>query len=155
MATNRTVIPAPVETVFAVLSDPRTYDEFVVGTKRIRRFEPSWPDKGSEFHHTLGIGPLILRDLTRVEEVDEPLRLVLRAQMRPLAVNRVTFALFPTDHGGTEVEVEEHAMEGPAALLWNPLFDGLMWLRNQEMLRRLTRVAERRLAQQAKASPTS
>lgn len=151
MATNRTVIPVPVETVFAVLSDPRTYDEFVVGTKRIRRFEPTWPDKGSEFHHTLGVGPFILRDLTRVEEVDEPLRLVLRAQMRPVAVNRVAFALRPVEDG-TEVEVEEHAIEGPAAVLWNPAFDGLMWLRNQAMLRRLTRVAERRLAQQAKAT---
>lgn len=154
MATNRTVIPVPVETVFAVLSDPRTYDEFVVGTKRIRRFEPTWPEKGSEFHHTLGIGPFILRDVSRVEEVDEPLRLVLRAQMRPLAVNRVAFALRPTGDGRTEVEVDEHAIEGPAAVLWNPVLDGLMWVRNEEMLRRLTRVAERRLAQQAKASAT-
>ncbi|MFP5317689.1 MAG: SRPBCC family protein [Acidimicrobiia bacterium] len=151
MATNRAVIPVPVETVFAVLSDARTYDEFVVGTKRIRRFEPTWPDKGSEFHHTLGVGPFILRDLTRVEEVDEPLRLVLRAQMRPLAVNRVAFTLRSVD-GGTEVAVEEYAIEGPAAVLWNPAFEALMWARNQEMLRRLTRVAERRLAQQAKAT---
>ncbi|HVL27501.1 MAG TPA: SRPBCC family protein [Acidimicrobiales bacterium] len=147
MAVNRAVVPAPVETVFAVLSDPRTYDEFVVGTKRIRRFEPTWPDKGSEFHHTLGIGPLVLRDLTRVEEVDEPARLVLRAHMRPVAVNQVTFRLEPAE-GGTEVVVEEVAVEGPAAALWNPVFDAVMALRNQEMLRRLGRVAERRLAQQ-------
>lgn len=151
MATNTTVIEVPPETVFAVLSDARTYDQFVVGTKRIRRFDPTWPEVGSEFHHTLGVGPLILRDLTRSMERDGERRLVMRAQMRPLAVNRVEFVLRPKD-GGTEVEVEEHAIEGPAALLWNPAFEALMWLRNQEMLRRLKRVAERRLAQQSKAS---
>ena len=150
MATNRTVIPAPLDTVFAVLSDARTYDEFVVGTKRIRRFEPTWPEVGSAFHHTLGVGPFILRDLSRVIEVEEPRRLVLRAQMRPLAVNRVAFALRPHDDG-TEVEVEEHPIEGPARWLWNPVLDGVMWLRNKEMLRRLSRVAERRLKQQSKA----
>lgn len=151
MATNRTSVDVPIETVIAVLSDARTYDEFVVATKRIRRFEPTWPDQGSVFHHTLGVGPLILRDLTRVDEVDFPHKLVLRAQMRPLSVNRVTFVLRSLGDGGTEIEVEEFAIEGPAAAIWNPLFDGLMWLRNQEMLRRLTKVVDRRHEQQVKA----
>lgn len=150
MARNRRVVAAPVATVFAVLSDPRTYDDFVVGTKRIRRFDPRWPEVKSVFHHTLGIGPLILRDVTRVTEVVEPDRLVLRAQMRPFAVNRVAFSLRPSD-GGTEVEVEEHAIEGPAAAVWNRALDGVLWLRNKEMLRRLGKVAERRAEQQAKA----
>ncbi|MDQ4071056.1 MAG: SRPBCC family protein [Actinomycetota bacterium] len=150
MACNRTVIDAPARTVFAVLSDPRTYDEFVVGTKRIRRFEPPWPEVGSVFHHTLGVGPLILRDLTCVAEVEDGHRLVLRAQMRPFAVNKVSFGLRP-DGERTEVEVEEYAIEGPVAAVWNPVLDGLMWLRNQEMLRRLKKVAERRRAQQMRA----
>lgn len=151
MALNRTRIEAPVQTVFAVLSDPSTYDQFVVGTKRIRRFEPTWPEADAVFHHTLGVGPFILRDLTRVVEMVEPHRLVLRAQMRPFSVNRVAFTLEPRG-GGTEVEVEEYAIEGPAAAIWNPALDGLMTLRNQELLRRLTRVAERRLRRQSKAA---
>ncbi len=145
MARNRTVVGAPVEAVFRVLSDPRTYDEYVVGTKRIRTFDPRWPERGSAFHHTLGIGPFVLRDLTRVDDVEEPHRLVLRAQMRPFSVNRVTFRLTPQGDR-TELEVEEYAIEGPAAKLWNPVFDGMMWLRNQEMVRRFKRVAQRRLA---------
>ncbi len=151
MATNRAVVPVPIATVFAVLSDPRTYSSFVVGTKRIRRFDPTWPALGSDLHHTLGAGPLVLRDLTRVEEVHQDQRLVLRAQIRPLAVNRVAFGLRPTEQG-TEIEVEGYAIEGPAAALWNPAFDGLMWLRNQLMLRRLRRVVERRRAQQSRAA---
>lgn len=150
MARNRRMVRAPVGAVFAVLSDPRAYDSFVVGTKRIRRFDPRWPALDSAFHHTLGVGPLVLRDLTRVTEMSEPGRLVLRAQMRPFAVNRVAFSLRPQD-GGTEIEVEEHAIEGPAAAVWNPVLDAVLWMRNQAMLRRLGKVAERRLARQSKA----
>lgn len=131
--------------VFAVLADPRAYADFVVGTKRIRRFDPTWPGAGSELHHSLGIGPFVLRDLTRVEEIDDERRLVLRAQMGPPAVNRVAFALRPTQEG-TEVEIEEYPLERPAAAAWNPVLDGVMWLRNAVLLRRLKRLAERRLA---------
>ena len=145
MAVNRAVIAAPPEAVFAVLSDPAAFGAFVVGSKHVRRFDPSWPDRGSVFHHSLGVGPLVLRDLTRVEEVEEHRRLVLRAQMRPFSVNRVAFTLRPVD-AGTEVEVEEYAIEGPAALLWNPVFEALLSLRNTEMLRRLKALAERRHA---------
>ncbi|MBW3556212.1 MAG: SRPBCC family protein [Actinobacteria bacterium] len=144
-------MPASLATVFAVLADPRRYDEFVVGTKRIRRFDPRWPEVGSVFHHTLGMGPLVLRDLTRVVEVTAPHRLVLRAQMRPFAVNRVAFSLNPEGEG-TVIEVEEYAIEGPAAALWGPALDRLMWLRNQEMLRRLDKVAQRRQARQAQVA---
>ena len=150
MAINRMQIEAPPDAVAAVLSDPTTYAAFVVGSKRIRRFDPAWPEEGAEFHHTLGVGPFILRDLTRVVDIDDGRRFELRAQMRPLAINRVTFTLRPGE-GGTDVEVEERAVEGPAALMWNPAFDGLMWLRNQEMLRRLKRLVERREARRSKA----
>ena len=148
MATNRTVVACPPSAVFGVLSDPRTYDEFVVGTKRIRRFEPNWPEVGSVFHHTLGAGPFVVRDLSSVMEVDEERRLVLRAQMGPFTVNKVAFTLRPTE-GGTEVEIVEYPIEGPAAAVWNRALDGLMWLRNQELLRRLRRKALRRLEQQS------
>lgn len=146
MAVNTVVVEAPPDIVFSVLADPPSYASFVVGTKCIRRFDPRFPDRGSEFHHTLSVGPVpVVWDLSRVEEVDEGRRLVLRAQMRPLAVNRVAFTLRPAG-AGTEVEVEEYAIEGPAALLWNPAFEGLMWLRNNETLRRLKELAERRHA---------
>ena len=150
MSRNRTVVHAPVQSAFAVLADPRNYDDLLVGTKQIRRFDADWPEAESVFHHTLGVGPLTLRDLTRVVEVDEPHHLVLRAQMRPFSVNRVAFMLRPVAEG-TEVEVEEYAIEGPVAAVWNPLFEAAMGLRNQEMLRRLQAIAERRLARRSEA----
>ena len=71
--------------------------------------------------------------------------------MRPFSVNRVAFTLRPVDEG-TEVEVEEYAVEGPVAAIWNPLFEAAMALRNQEMLRRLKRLAERRLARRSEVA---
>ncbi len=146
------VVEAPPEAVFAVLADPAPYGAFVVGSKRVRRFDPNWPELRSCFHHTLGVGPFVLRDLTRVEEVEGNRRLVLRAQMRPLSVNRVAFTLRRVEEG-TDVEVEEYAVEGPVAAVWNPVFEAAMGLRNQEMLRRLKRITERRLARRAEVSP--
>lgn len=151
MALNTIVVAAPPHAVFAVLADPAAYGAFVVGSKHVRRFEPTWPEVGSVIHHTLGVGPFALRDLTRVEEVEEGRRLVLRAQMRPLSVNLVAFTLRPADEG-CEVEVEEYAIEGPVASVWNPLFEAAMALRNQEMLRRLKRIAERRLARRSEVT---
>lgn len=145
------VVEAPPEAVFALLADPAAYGSFVVGSKHIRHFEPTFPELGSAFHHSLGLGPFMLRDKSCVEEVEDGRRLVLRAFMRPLSVNRVAFTLRPVD-GGTEVEVEEYLLEGPLAAIWNPLFEAAMALRNQEMLRRLKRLAERRLARRAEAS---
>jgi hypothetical protein len=149
MAVNRTVVDAAPDAVAAVLADPRTYADFVVGSKRIRRFDPAWPETGAVIHHTLGLGPFILRDLTRVVDAGDGRRFELRAQMRPFAVNRVSFTIRAAP-SGTEVEVEERAVEGPAALMWNPAFDGLMWLRNQEMLRRLKKLVEQRQVRRSK-----
>lgn len=104
------------------------------------------------------MGPFILRDKTCVEEVEEGRRVVLLAHMRPFAVNRVAFTLRPVDEGtevpNTEVEVEEYAVAGPVGAVWNPALDAAMGLRNQEMLRRLKRIAERRLARRSEVSPS-
>jgi uncharacterized protein YndB with AHSA1/START domain len=151
VSVNTMVVEAPPEAVFAVLADPAAYGAFVVGSKHVRRFEPTYPELGSCFHHTLGVGPFILRDKTCVEEVEDGRRLVLLAHMRPFSVNRVAFSLRPVDEG-TEVEVEEYAVKGPVAAVWNPAFEAAMGLRNQEMLRRLKRIAERRLARRAEAA---
>lgn len=148
MARNRTMVEASPETIFAVLSDPRAYARFVVGSKKVRHFEPAFPEPGSGFHPTLGVGPLVLRDSTRVVEAEPRRRLVLHAGMRPFAVNRTAFRLEPRGEL-TEVEVEEYPVAGPAARIWNRGLDGILWLRNAELLRRLKKLAERRQAQRA------
>jgi uncharacterized protein YndB with AHSA1/START domain len=146
MSRNRTLVEASPETLFDVLSDPRAYARFVVGSKKVRHFEPAFPEPGSGLHPTLGVGPLVLRDKTWVVEADPPRQLVLDAGMRPFAVNRTAFRLQPWGPV-TEVEVEEYPVTGPVAKVWNPALDAVLWLRNAELLRRLKKLAERRQAQ--------
>lgn len=97
-----------------MLSDPRPYAFFVVGTKRIRRFDPGWPAHGAALHHTVGVGPFVLRDATRAVEVDPPRRLLLHAGLRPLGTTQITFTLVSVGER-TEVVMEEWPIDGPVA----------------------------------------
>ena len=72
MATTHQQISAPPERVFAVLSDPQSYGDWVVGSDTIRDADSAWPDAGSRFYHRVGAGPLKLNDHTEVLEVDPP-----------------------------------------------------------------------------------
>ena len=143
MSRNVTIVEAAPQIVYDVLSDPSTYQYWVVGNKRVRDSDERWPAPGTEFHHTVGIGPLATRDKTTAVESDPPHRLVMRARAMPIGVALVTLELQP--HGsGTRVTIEEHPVEGPMAKVWNPVLDRLTWLRNVESLRRLKRLAEAR-----------
>lgn len=95
MATTVLSLDAPPERVFALLEDPRSLSSFVVGNRTIRRFDPRWPDQGTMAHHTVGFGPLRLRDTVEVTDVDGPRRLALEARFRPLGVMAVTFLVNP------------------------------------------------------------
>ncbi len=142
MATTTTQIAAPPERVFAVLSDPRSYEYWVVGSKEIRHWDPDFPAVGTSFHHTFLIGPVPVRDSTTVLEADPPRRLLLRARARPTGIAHVALDLEARD-GGTEVSIREWPVEGIAKTLHSPLQDKLIQIRNVESLRRLKRLAER------------
>lgn len=149
MATIVTVLAAPPDRVFALLGDPRSLAYFVVGTKTIRRFDPDWPDPGAKVHHTVGIGPLALRDETEVREAEVDRQLVLDARIRPFGVFRVEFDLTP-DPEGTELAVNEYPLSGLAALpALAEVVDRLVKIRNVEMIRRLQNLVERRERQWA------
>ena len=151
MAVNRRRIGASPERVFAVLADPRLYAYFVVGTRTIRWFDPRWPDPGSAFHYSLGLCVTLLRDQTIVVEAEPPHRLVLRLRMRRLGDIRTVFRLARVGEG-TLVEVQEFPLDGPlAAEPVGPLVDGLIWLRNVEVLRRLSGLVEGREQQRRRA----
>ena len=141
MATTTTHVAASPERVFAVLSDPRSYEYWVVGSKEIRHWDPAFPAVGTSFHHTFLIGPVPIRDSTTVLEADPPRRLLLRARARPTGIAHVTLDLVARD-GGTDVAITEEPVEGFAARLHNPLQDKLIQIRNVESLRRLKRLAE-------------
>ena len=141
MSQNTIVVAATQQAVFDILADPATYASWVVGNKAVRDADPWWPDAGSEFHHTVGLGPVATRDKTVSLEVEPPRRLVMLVRALPFIRATVTFTLEP-DGAGTRVTVVEHPRGGPWERLWNPVLDGLTGLRNGETLRRLKRLAE-------------
>lgn len=142
MATNSITIDAPVERVYAVLADGHSYAEWVVGAKRIRAADESWPAPGSKFHHTIGAGPFTIDDESEVLDVDPGRRLHLRVRARPAGEAHVTLTLRSVDGAHTDVAMEEHAVKGVAKLLHTPLSDWVLHRRNAEALRRLKNRAE-------------
>jgi uncharacterized protein YndB with AHSA1/START domain len=141
MARTTITIDAEPARVFAILADAWTYEHWVVGCKEIRTVDDSWPAPGATFHHSVGLGPITVRDTTTVLESDPSQRLVLRARARPTGIARVEVDLAERD-GGTEVVMRERPVSGPPALLHNPLQDWLIDRRNREGLRRLKQLAE-------------
>lgn len=143
---SRTVhyIKATPDEVFDVLKNPYSYAYWVVGAKRIRRVEDAWPAAGSAFHHTVGAGPLTVKDKTRIVRIDEPRLLELEARAWPAGQARVTLDVQPSG-SGSRVEIVEVPTAGPARQLHNPVLDAAAHARNTVALRRLARMAEGRL----------
>ncbi|MFY9488812.1 MAG: hypothetical protein WAP35_08995 [Solirubrobacterales bacterium] len=61
MSRAEVMIEAPIERVFAVLSNPRSYAHWVIGSDRIREADQSWSAVGSEFKHVVGFSALARR----------------------------------------------------------------------------------------------
>jgi uncharacterized protein YndB with AHSA1/START domain len=135
MATTTRDIPAPPDQVWAVLADPMRYADWVVGAQEVRSFEGDWPARGARFHHSVGVGPIHIRDNTSVLESTPSRRLVLRARARPFGQARVDLQLTVSD-GGTRVEMTE-VPTSPVARLGRRVLDPLIHTRNTEALRRL------------------
>jgi uncharacterized protein YndB with AHSA1/START domain len=135
-------VDATPERIFRILDDAWTYEFWVVGCKDIRAVDPEWPAEGSSLHHSVGIGPITVKDTTSILERDHPRRLKLRARARPTGIAHVDIELTPGG-SGTNVVMLEEPVEGPAAKLHNPLQDRLIHQRNIEALRRLKWLAER------------
>lgn len=142
MARNRVHIHATPEEVFAVLSDPERYPEWVVGADTIRDYDEDFPQVGSRFHHKVGPGPINIRDHSEVLEVEAPHRLVLQAKARPLGTATIKLDLRESADG-TEVRMEEVPGDRLTSLfVGNPVADTGLRLRNAEALMRLKRLVE-------------
>jgi len=142
MARNRVHIHAPPEKVFAVLSDPRCYPEWVVGAAGIRDYDEEFPAVGSHFQHRVGHAAVGVKDSSEVLEVDPPRRIVLKAKARPLGTARVEIEL-KGGAGGTELLMEETPGDRLTSLVaGNPLGEAALRVRNAEALARLKRLVE-------------
>ena len=141
MATTEIQLAVEPERVFAVLSEPDAYGDWVVGSDTIRDADLHWPAVGSRFYHRVGAGPIKVNDHTEVIDVDPAGRLVLRARARPLGTARVSMEWVARGNG-THVTMREVAGDPLSRLAINPLTDWLVHRRNRLALRRFKRIAE-------------
>jgi uncharacterized protein YndB with AHSA1/START domain len=144
MARNDRLIDAPPSAVFEVLSDPRSYAYWVIGSREVRDMDPEWPRPGTRFHHTVNVGPLRVQDYTSVEEVEADRRLQLRAKARPFGTARIELELEPADGDGTRVTIVEQAADPLTAFVFQPLTHLAVRRRNALSLERLAELAEGR-----------
>ena len=141
-------MPVPPEAVWDALADAGGYGYWVVGSSEIRDADPNWPQPGSRFHHTVGVGPLKISDHTESLEARRPDLLRLRAKARPLGTAKVTLTMTAQD-GGTRVQMTENPDGLTSWLTLNPLLQLLTRSSNAESLMRLEELALRQAGKPA------
>ncbi len=132
------------EQVWSVIADGWTYSQWVVGNSRMRAVDPEWPAVGSTIHHSVGVWPLVLDDISTVEICRPCELLVLQVKGRPFGKARVTMRLSDLADGGCRIEMAEVPIGAP--LGWVPERVALLAAapRNRECTARLASIAERR-----------
>jgi len=143
LATVQIDVAASPEDVFDVLDDAEAYARWVVGTRRVRDVDASWPAVGARFHHAVGNRAAELHDWSRVCERDRPHRLVLEVRFRPTGIALVTIDVVPTP-SGARITLGESPTSGPAAWLPALVTGPALWARNFVSLQRLRHEVERR-----------
>lgn len=132
--------------VFAVLADGWLFPSWVVGASRMRDVDAAWPSEGAKLEHSFGVWPVLLNDETVVREWDPPRRMVMSPKGWPVGEALVTIDVKPR-RDGCVVRIQEKAQKGPATLLPSAVLDIYLHARNGEALRRLSFIAEGRVAQ--------
>jgi uncharacterized protein YndB with AHSA1/START domain len=142
VARNSIRTRADPEAVFDVLDDACAYPRWVVGARRVRAVDPSWPAPGSHFRHALGTAVGELHDSSKVLEHDRPRRIVLEVRFRPTGVAKVEIRV--SAHGsGSTIVLEETPTGGLVSLLPRFITDPLLTVRNALALQRLRHEVER------------
>ncbi len=98
MARNEIVIDASPEQVYETPLDANCYPEWVMGAEKIRD-DPTWPRRGSRFHHKVGAGPAAVADSTKLVDKKPNKRVVLEVRLRPRATGTVALDLRPKRRG--------------------------------------------------------
>lgn len=143
MAYNCVEIEAPPAAVFAMLIDPCSYPQWLIGAHEIRSVDADWPQPGSHFHHRVGVGPFTLRDSTKVLDLTPGERLRLAVRARPLISAVATFTVIG-DERRTVVTLEEEPSQRLIGNLVRPVMDPFTHVRNQRSLRKLAELVRGR-----------
>ncbi|MFZ7087264.1 SRPBCC family protein [Curtobacterium sp. RRHDQ10] len=141
MFTRHRIVRASPDAVFAVLADGWLFPSWVVGASRIRRVEGRWPAVDARIHHSFGVWPLVLDDVTTVVAFDAPRHAEFRAGGWPLGEARVVIDVQP-HRRGCVVRMVEHPVSGPGKYVPAGVMSALVQFRNWEALRRLAWLAE-------------
>jgi uncharacterized protein YndB with AHSA1/START domain len=136
------LIQASPTQVWQVLSDPRRYAEWVVGTREIKQADEGWPDVDARLRYVLGFGPVTFDDECVVRVCEPERRLELEAMAKPFGSARIAIELVPWA-ADTVVVVDEHPLRGLGAALEGPPSELFLHLRNRRMLGNLAREVER------------
>lgn len=132
-------IDASPDSIFAVLEHAERFADWVVGAKRIRHADTTFPRPGAQLDHTLGVFGLDVKDATEVIRSEKSRVLELDARARQFRAI-VRFELSPDATGTTVVMEEEgaNALSRSLVRMMRPVF----LARNAETLWRLrTQVA--------------
>lgn len=142
MATVHRTIRRPRAEVFEALVTPPTYPNWLVGCRKMRAVDASWPEVGSRFHHTVGlVGPLTVDDHSEVLAIADGVELSLEVRALPFGRGRATFRLADgTEPGTTNVTLDEVPIGTLAAL--RPALDPLVARRNEASLAALAEHVE-------------
>jgi len=130
----RMFVPAPPEAVFAVLSDPETYPEWLAGAQHIRHVDDDFPSPGARFDHEVGPSDATtIADDSEAVAVDPSERLVLAVHAGPMK-GMVEFELERTADG-TLLTFRESTTGALGFAM--PFLRGPIFLRNKGSLERL------------------
>jgi uncharacterized protein YndB with AHSA1/START domain len=122
--------------VFAILLDPASYPNWLVGAESVHAIDASWPEPGSRFYHRVGIGPMTIPDHTEALAVEPGSMLRLRVRARPFIAGVVTFRVIG-DGDRCVVTMEEEPARRVIGNLVRPVLDPVTHVRNHRSLRRL------------------
>jgi uncharacterized protein YndB with AHSA1/START domain len=138
------IIDAPVDRVWAALADGWSYSNWVVGAAHVRQVDDDWPGEGTRLHHSSGMWPLLVSDVTVVRRSEPPHLLEMQPHLWPLGRGVVVLRLTSLGPERTRVRIEERFDRGPLRWALVKANDLLLHRRNAESLRRLSHLATRR-----------
>ena len=99
MARSERRFIASADVVYSIVVDAARYPRWLVGARRVRVRDPSWPRAGSSFDHRVGAGPVEVHDATTVTKNVPGRILELNVRARPFLEAIVRFEVRPDGEG--------------------------------------------------------